>query len=129
MPTYVYRFIETDETIEVQQAFTDDALTQAVHPATGELLAVRKVFLPVGVTFKGSGFYKNDSRGSSTSTKSSSSTTNGDTGSSSSEAPSTSSDTGTTKTDAAAPKQTETTAPKKAEHSHGNGNGNAPHAH
>jgi predicted nucleic acid-binding Zn ribbon protein len=63
MPTYVYKFTETGETIEVQQAFTDDALTEAVHPATGQRLAVKKVFQPVGVTFKGGGFYKTDSRG------------------------------------------------------------------
>ena len=36
MPTYVYKFIDTGETIEVQQAFTDDALTEAEHPATGK---------------------------------------------------------------------------------------------
>jgi predicted nucleic acid-binding Zn ribbon protein len=76
MPTYVYKFIDTGETIEVQQAFTDDALTEAVHPATGATMAVKKVFTPVGVTFKGGGFYKTDSRGgkSSTSTSSSPST-------------------------------------------------------
>lgn len=65
MPTYVYKFIETGETIEVQQSFTEDALTEAVHPARGETMAVKKVFLPVGVTFKGGGFYKTDSRKSS----------------------------------------------------------------
>ena len=65
MPTYVYRFVDTGETIEVQQAFTDDALTEATHPASGEVMAVKKVFTPVGVTFKGGGFYKTDSRGSS----------------------------------------------------------------
>ncbi|MEQ1874770.1 MAG: FmdB family transcriptional regulator [Ilumatobacteraceae bacterium] len=63
MPTYVYRFTDTGETIEVQQAFTDDALTEAVHPTTGATMQVKKVFLPVGVTFRGGGFYKNDSRG------------------------------------------------------------------
>ena len=63
MPTYVYKFIDTGETIEVQQAFTDDALTEAEHPATGKTLKVKKVFTPVGVTFKGGGFYKTDSRG------------------------------------------------------------------
>jgi predicted nucleic acid-binding Zn ribbon protein len=68
MPTYVYKFIETGETIEVQQAFTDDALTEAVHPATGATMAVKKVFTPVGVTFKGDGFYKTDSRSGSSST-------------------------------------------------------------
>jgi len=63
MPTYVYKFIDTGETIEVQQAFTDDALTHAEHPTTGEKMQVKKVFTPVGVTFKGGGFYKTDSRG------------------------------------------------------------------
>ena len=68
MPTYVYRFVDTGETIEVQQAFTDDALTEATHPQSGRVMAVKKVFTPVGVTFKGSGFYKTDSRGSSSRT-------------------------------------------------------------
>lgn len=74
MPTYVYKFIETGETIEVQQAFTDAALTEAVHPTSGATMAVKKVFTPVGVTFKGGGFYKTDSRGSSSKSSSSSST-------------------------------------------------------
>lgn len=73
MPTYVYKFVETGETIEVQQAFTDDALTEALHPRTGDLMAVKKVFTPVGVTFKGGGFYKTDSRGKSSSDSSASS--------------------------------------------------------
>ncbi|MDJ0767693.1 MAG: FmdB family transcriptional regulator [Ilumatobacter sp.] len=72
MPTYVYKFIETGETIEVQQSFADDTLTEAVHPDSGETMAVKKVFLPVGVTFKGDGFYKNDSRSSNGSSKDSS---------------------------------------------------------
>ncbi len=70
MPTYVYKFIETGETIEVQQSFDDDALTEAVHPDSGATMAVKKVFLPVGVTFKGDGFYKTDSRSSKKSTAS-----------------------------------------------------------
>ncbi len=65
MPTYVYKFIDTDETIEVQQSFTDPTLTEYTHPETGAVLPVKKVFLPVGVTFKGDGFYKTDSRSSS----------------------------------------------------------------
>ena len=65
MPTYVYKFIETGETIEIQQSFDEEALTEAVHPDRGETMAVKKVFLPVGVTFKGGGFYKTDSRTSS----------------------------------------------------------------
>ncbi len=99
MPTYVYKFIDTGETIEVQQSFSDDALTEAVHPGSGTTMPVKKVFLPVGVTFKGGGFYKTDSRGGSKSSSkagssdssaaaaapaSSSSSSSGDSGSSSS---------------------------------------------
>ena len=73
MPTYVYKFIETGETIEIQQAFTDDALTEAQHPTDGTMRPVKKVFQPVGVTFKGGGFYKTDSKGSGSSSSTSSS--------------------------------------------------------
>src|SRR3954465_4495346 len=73
MPTYVYKFLDSGETIEVQQPFTDNALTEAPHPSDGSLRPVRKVFTPVGITFKGNGFYKTDSRGKSTSTSTSSS--------------------------------------------------------
>ena len=73
MPTYVYRFVDTGETIEVQQSFTDPTLTETAHPGTGEMMAVKKVFQPVGVTFKGGGFYKTDSRGGSSKSSDSSS--------------------------------------------------------
>ena len=73
MPTYVYRFVDTGETIEVQQSFDDPTLTETTHPVTGASMAVKKVFQPVGVTFKGSGFYKTDSRGGGKSSSSSSS--------------------------------------------------------
>jgi putative FmdB family regulatory protein len=61
MPTYAYRCTECGEGLEVVQKFTDDPLT--VCPACAG--ALRKVFTPVGVVFKGSGFYKTDSRSSS----------------------------------------------------------------
>ena len=98
MPTYVYKFIDTGETIEVQQAFSDDALTEAVHPTSGETLAVKKVFLPVGVTFKGGGFYKTDSRNGSSSSTAPASTgaSSGDSGSSSSSGSSDSGSSGST---------------------------------
>ena len=83
MPTYVYKFVETGETIEVQQAFSDAALTEAVHPSTGKSMPVKKVFQPVGVTFKGGGFYKTDSRGPGSSSSSSSSTASSSAGTSS----------------------------------------------
>ena len=81
MPTYVYKFVETDETIEIQQSFDEDTLTEAVHPESGKTMPVKKVFQPVGVTFKGQGFYKTDSRSGS---KKSSSSTSTDSSSSSS---------------------------------------------
>lgn len=68
MPIYVYKFTDTGETIEVHQAFTDDALVEYPHPSDGVPRPVKKVFQPVGVTFKGGGFYKTDSRGGSSST-------------------------------------------------------------
>jgi predicted nucleic acid-binding Zn ribbon protein len=71
MPTYVYKFVDSGETIEVQQAFTDDAFTEVAHPSDGKLRPVKKVFQPVGITFKGGGFYKTDSGSSSKSSTSS----------------------------------------------------------
>ena len=96
MPTYEYRCRECGEHLEVVQSFSDDPLTEC--PAcTGPL---RKVFNSVGIAFKGSGFYKNDSRSSSSSASSSTagSSTGGSSGSSaggSSDGGSTSSDTST----------------------------------
>ena len=66
MPTYEYRCKECGHEFEAQQAFTDDALTEC--PSCGGRL--RKVFGNVGITFKGSGFYKNDSRSGSSSSSS-----------------------------------------------------------
>ncbi len=59
MPTYEYRCTNCDEHLEVVQSFSDDPLTKC--PTCGGQL--RKVFSPVGIVFKGSGFYKTDSRG------------------------------------------------------------------
>ena len=103
MPTYVYKFIETGETIEIQQAFTDAALTEAEHPADGKMRPVKKVFQPVGITFKGGGFYKTDSKGSSSSSSSSGSSTSSGSSDSSSSASSSSATTPAPATPAAAP--------------------------
>jgi putative FmdB family regulatory protein len=87
MPTYQYACTECDHAFEQFQSFTDDALT--VCPECNGRL--RKLFNAVGVVFKGSGFYRTDSRGSSSST---SSTTNSSTsGTSSSSTASTSTST------------------------------------
>ena len=70
MPTYQYRCLDCSNDLEVVQKFTDDALT--VCPTCEGTL--RKVFSPVGVVFKGSGFYATDSRAAKKSSTSSSST-------------------------------------------------------
>ena len=62
MPTYQYTCTECGEPLETVQKFSDEPLT--VCPACGGRL--RKVFSPVGIVFKGSGFYRTDSRKSAT---------------------------------------------------------------
>ena len=58
MPTYSYRCTECGTAFDIQQAFADDSLTEC--PTCGGKL--RKLFSAVGVSFTGSGFYRNDSR-------------------------------------------------------------------
>ncbi|MGW1725036.1 FmdB family zinc ribbon protein [Streptomyces sp. NPDC002306] len=103
MPTYQYQCTECGEGLEAVQKFTDNALTEC--PNCGGRL--KKVFSAVGIVFKGSGFYRNDSRGSSSSSSpatskssassdssSSSTSSSSDTKSSSSASSSSSSSTG-----------------------------------
>ncbi len=59
MPTYQYACTECGEPLEVVQSFTDDALTEC--PSCGGRL--KKLYGAVGIVFKGSGFYRTDSRG------------------------------------------------------------------
>ena len=96
MPTYEYRCTKCGEHLEVVQSFKDAPLTECPQ-CGGEL---RKVYSPVGIVLKGSGFYKTDSRsgggkslpsrykdkdgGSSSSTSSSDSSSSSDSTSSSS---------------------------------------------
>ncbi len=61
MPTYEYACKECGEHVEVVQSFKDEPLTEC--PSCGGPL--RKVFAPVGIVLKGSGFYKTDNRKSS----------------------------------------------------------------
>lgn len=58
MPVYVYKNLTTGATFEVEQRITADALT--VDPTTGD--PVKRLIQPVGIAFKGSGFYVTDSR-------------------------------------------------------------------
>ncbi|MCH2632396.1 MAG: FmdB family transcriptional regulator [Acidimicrobiales bacterium] len=61
MPTYQYRCTECEHQFEVRQSFSDDPIS--ICPVCSG--PVKKVFGNVGIAFKGSGFYKNDSRSSS----------------------------------------------------------------
>ncbi len=68
MPTYSYRCTQCATAFDIQQAFTDESLTVCPQiidgvPCGGRL---RKLFSAVGVSFTGSGFYRNDSRASET---------------------------------------------------------------
>lgn len=60
MPTYEYRCKSCEHGFDIVQAFSDDALTECPE-CSGPL---KKVFGNVGIAFKGSGFYKTDSRSS-----------------------------------------------------------------
>ena len=94
MPTYQYTCKACGEPLEVVQSFHDAPLTECPH-CGGEL---RKVFSSVGVVFKGSGFYRTDSRSGAKSATSSSAT----------------SDSSSTKTESTSSKSESTSAAKPA---------------
>ncbi|MER5890026.1 FmdB family zinc ribbon protein [Streptomyces sp. NPDC001941] len=103
MPTYQYQCTECGEGLEAVQKFTDDALTECPN-CKGRL---KKVFSAVGIVFKGSGFYRNDSRGSSSSsTPASSGSSSSSTSSSSTSSTSSSSSSSTTSKPAASSSST-----------------------
>ncbi len=58
MPTYAYRCTACSHKFDIFQKFTDEALTDCPECES----PLRKVFQPVGIVFKGSGWYINDSR-------------------------------------------------------------------
>lgn len=99
MPTYQYVCKDCNEPLEVVQSFSDDALTEC--PACGGNL--RKVYGAVGVVFKGSGFYRNDSRDSKSSTVSASSNSSSDSSSSTTSTSDSSSSTSSTPASTPAP--------------------------
>ncbi|MFX0576033.1 FmdB family zinc ribbon protein [Nocardia nepalensis] len=88
MPTYSYACTQCDNRFDIVQSFTDEALSVCAE-CSGKL---RKLFNSVGIVFKGSGFYRTDSRGGASTASepaksdsgSSSSASSSDSGSSSS---------------------------------------------
>ncbi|AWO83418.1 FmdB family transcriptional regulator [Gordonia terrae] len=109
VPTYSYACTECDNKFDIVQSFSDDSLTECPQCA-GRL---RKLFNSVGIVFKGSGFYRTDSRpgsssdtstsSSSSESSSSSSSTSSDSSSSSSKSDSSSSSSTKSETKAATP--------------------------
>ena len=87
MPTYQYACTECGHSFEQFQSFSDDALT--VCPVCDGKL--RKLFNAVGVVFKGSGFYRNDSRSTTSSSEPAAASSSASTSSSSDSSPSSSS--------------------------------------
>ncbi len=59
MPVYEYKCVDCDERFEVEQSMNDATLRTI--KGDDHTHKVKKVFSPVGIAFKGSGFYKNDS--------------------------------------------------------------------
>ena len=106
MPTYQYACTECGHSFDIVQSFSDDSLT--VCPECGGRL--RKVFNAVGVVFKGSGFYRTDSRGKQTSSEPAASSSTSETTPKKSESgSSTTSDSGSSTKGDASPKKSEST--------------------
>ncbi|MEU7631518.1 FmdB family zinc ribbon protein [Nocardia sp. NPDC049220] len=82
MPTYSYACTECDNRFDIVQSFSDEALS-VCSECSGKL---RKLFNSVGIVFKGSGFYRTDSRGGASTA---SEPAKSDSGSNSSSAPAT----------------------------------------
>jgi putative FmdB family regulatory protein len=65
MPVYQYKCTVCQERFEVEQSFSDDPLT-TLPGCENDEHRLKKVFSPVGIAFKGGGFYRNEARTSST---------------------------------------------------------------
>ncbi|MFC5339058.1 FmdB family zinc ribbon protein [Leucobacter denitrificans] len=85
MPTYAYRCADCEHSFDIYQSFSDEALSVCPE-CEGQL---RKVFGSLGVSFKGSGFYRTDSQSNSGSSSSSSGSSSGSDSSSSTKSTST----------------------------------------
>jgi putative FmdB family regulatory protein len=118
VPTYSYACTECDNKFDVVQAFSDDALTQC--PKCDARL--RKLFGKVGVVFKGSGFYRNDSReaakstsnGSAKSSESTSSESSSSSGSTEKKSDSSKSDSSSSSSSSSSDKSSSSLAPAAA---------------
>ncbi|MBF6124533.1 FmdB family zinc ribbon protein [Nocardia brasiliensis] len=96
MPTYSYACTQCDNRFDIVQSFSDESLTVCPE-CSGKL---RKLFNSVGIVFKGSGFYRTDSRGGASTASEPAKSDNGksDNGSSSSTSSDSSSSNGSSST-------------------------------
>ncbi|EWT01534.1 FmdB family transcriptional regulator [Intrasporangium oryzae NRRL B-24470] len=111
MPTYSYACTSCGHAFDIRQSFSDDALT--VCPECTEK-ALRKVIHPVGIAFKGSGFYKTDSRASGGKGSSATAPASAATGSSDSSASSSSSESTSSTSSSSSATSSSTAAPAAA---------------
>jgi len=95
VPTYAYACTACEHRFEIVQSFTEDSLTQCPQ-CQGRL---RKLFNAVGVVFKGSGFYRNDSRNDSRRSSGNGSRKSSHHGSDTTSAPASSSESGSSSSD------------------------------
>ena len=123
MPTYEYACKDCDHGFDIVQSFSDDALTECPE-CKGKL---KKVFGNVGISFKGSGFYKNDNRGGPAKAAAKTSDSSSDSGSkSSSDAGSSSS---SSSSDSSSSSSTATPSSSGSGNSHGHSHGAHSHTH
>jgi len=107
LPTYSYKCTQCGTAFDIQQAFTDNSLTVCPN-CSGKL---RKVFTAIGVSFNGSGFYRNDSRPSAAKSSESKSSETKTSESKTSESKSSESKTSDSKSGDSKPATKATTAP------------------
>jgi putative FmdB family regulatory protein len=110
MPTYEYACTSCGERTEAKQSFDDPPLEDCPH-CGGKL---RKLFSPVGIVFKGSGFYSTDAKGSSKSSGSADKSDKSDTSSSKGDGSSSSSSSSSSSKSESKPKKEGTAAEKSA---------------
>ena len=116
MPTYQYRCKQCGEEFEKMQSFSDDSTPKCPSCGTRSKKNVTKVFSGVGISFKGSGFYKNDSRpsGSSGSKSNSGSSSKSESASKSDSTSSSKSDSGSKKSDSKSKSDSKGSSSKKS---------------
>jgi len=119
VPTYQYACTECGHQLEAVQSFSDSALTECPN-CHGKL---RKVFNSVGIVFKGSGFYRNDSRSGNGSAEKSS--TNGDSPAKKSESSTSSSDSSSTSSSSTSSSSTSSSSTSTASSSTSSGTAKA----